>query len=74
MIACIELPDRNCVIHWVGRRGLKVKAMTYCGAEHDVGSNGVLQFPDSLLTGRQFANLAGTKLLPLCPICKIKAV
>lgn len=35
-----------CPIRWVGRKGLGVKAQTYCGREAGV-TDGVLQLPDT---------------------------
>jgi len=51
MIAVVELlkkddsqAARPCVIKWVGRKGLKIKILTYCGVVE--AAHGVTQVPD----------------------------
>ena len=47
MIAAIEGGhDGPCIIHWTGRKGLSVKALTYCGADLSA-ADGVLQLPST---------------------------
>ena len=77
MIAAIEMPDRLCIIRWVGRRGLKVKVLTCCGAEADA-SDGVVQVPDFVLEGqgRAVPSISdfggkGRRMLPPCEKCKV---
>jgi hypothetical protein len=38
MIAAIEMPDKLCLVRWVGRVGLRVKILAACGAEADVAT------------------------------------
>ncbi len=75
MIAAVEMLDRLCAVRWVGRRGLKVKVLTCCGAETDAG-DGVVQVPDYVLDGRAVMSISdfggkGRRPLPFCEKCKI---
>jgi hypothetical protein len=47
MIAVVELKEGKppCIVKWVGRKGLKVKILTYCGGAADAGQ-GVTQVVD----------------------------
>lgn len=51
MMAVIKVDGQAdpCVIKWVGRKGLKVKAITHCGETVDAG-DGVHQVPDAAET------------------------
>ena len=74
MIAAIELPDRLCFVRWVGRKGLKVKVFTCCGAEADA-SDGVVQVPDFVMDGRPVMSVSdfggkGRRALPPCEKCR----
>lgn len=41
----VQSTQTPCVVKWVGRRGLTVKIVTYCGAVADA-AQGVFQVPD----------------------------
>ncbi len=73
MFAGIELSDRICVIRWVGRRGLKVKALLWCNTEADAG-NGVVQVPVRILEGGTVPSIVlfdgQRRALKCCEACK----
>jgi hypothetical protein len=74
MIAAVEMPDRLCIVRWVGRRGFKVRVLTGCGLETDA-SEGVVQVPSYVMDGRPVASVsdfggAGRRMLKLCEKCK----
>lgn len=74
MIAAIEMPDKLCLVRWVGRVGLRVKILAACGAEADA-SQGVVQVPSYVMDGRPVASVSdfggtGRRMLKLCEKCK----
>lgn len=48
MIAVVEIKSRPfpCIVSFVGRKGLKLKILTYCGEQADA-NKGVRQVPDN---------------------------
>jgi hypothetical protein len=70
MVAGVETIRGFCPIRWVGRKGLSVKAITYCNDEVNV-ADGVLQVPATLLKEGVTASVRDHgKLISCCPKCK----
>ena len=76
MLAAIERsadenkPERLCVVRWTGRVRLHVEVLTVCGDTEDA-SDGVVQVPDFVLTGRAIPSISGKgKPIKICEDCK----
>lgn len=75
MIACIEQhnPPRLCVLRWVGKTGFaSVGVITACGTQTAI-PDGVVQLPDSVLTGTAVLAMSprlGGQMLKICERCK----
>jgi hypothetical protein len=70
VIASIESADKLCIVKWVGRRGLKALAVSYCGGEHNAG-DGTVQVPDKIFReGMVWQSVETGKPITACVLCK----
>lgn len=71
MIAGFESPSGGfCVIRFVRRVGLKVKALAYCNVEANVGDVGVIQAPDTVLQKGFVVSPDNRRRIVVCPGCR----